>query len=271
MPFFAYIVIVAVLEVALVMNVRSLFSRHPVPTFIAVTIFILGLLPPIIKAQSMTNLSPLYTIFLAFIFCVDLMFLIIMGIYTFYVNYFAKRARVEQADYIVVLGSKFMSKRIPPIMMSRLDKTIQVYEQMEPKPKIIVSGGESSIAKIKESTIMRQYLLEQGIPDSSIIVENKSINTAENLEYSSIAIKHLWNLPTVPKIIVITSEFHVPRAKEYAQKIGFVANFVPSITLPIFKWPAMFREFTAIIWYYRYTIETVMLMMIVLLICTFVP
>lgn len=69
MSFLAYIVFVAVLEVALVWNVRYLFSRHPLPTLIAVTIFILGLLPPIIKLQQLPQLSPLYTIFLAFVFC----------------------------------------------------------------------------------------------------------------------------------------------------------------------------------------------------------
>lgn len=271
MSFFAYIVVVAVLEFALVWNVRYLFSRHPLPTLTAVIIFILGLIPPIVKLQRSPQTTPLYTIFLAFIFSVDLMFLVIMGIYYLRVRYFSKASDIQRADYLVVLGSKFMSRRIPPIMMSRLEKTIEVYLQMDKKPLIIVSGGKSSIAKIKESTIMRQYLLEKGIPDSSIIVEDKSENTAENLEYSAITIKRHWKAPSVPKIVIITSEFHIPRAREYAQKIGFVAEFIPSITMPVFKWPAMFREFTAIIWYYRYTIETIMLMIIVLLICTFVP
>lgn len=271
MSFLAYIIFVAVLEVALVWNVRFLFSRHPIPTFAAVTIFIVGLIPPIIKLQKLPHISPLYTIFLSFIFCVDLMFLIIMGIYYFHVKYYSKDEKVEQADYIVVLGSKFMTRRIPPILMSRLEKTITVYRKMEEKPLIIVSGGKSSMSKMKESTVMRQYLLEKGIPESSIIVEDKSDTTAENLEYSYIMVRRNWKAARIPKIVIVTSEFHIPRAKKYASRIGFSAEFVPSITLPIFKWPAMFREFTAIIWYYRYTIETIMLMIMVLLICTFVP
>lgn len=193
-----------------------------------------------------------------------------MGIYGFHVRKYAHSSQTEQADYIVVLGSKFMSKRIPPILLSRLEKTVQVYRNQKKKPSIIVSGGKSAVTKIKESGMMRQYLLDQGIPASSIIVEDKSTNTAENLEYSSIKIKHNWKASKLPKIIIVTSDFHIPRAKQYAQRIGFSADFVPSITIPVFKWPAMFREFTAIIWYYRYTIETIMLMIIVLLICTFV-
>ena len=271
MSFFTYIVIVAVLEFALVWNVRFLFSRHPLPTLAAVIIFIFGLVPPIIKLQNFPQISPIYTIFLAFIFCVDLMFVIIMGIYYFYVRYYSKDESVSQADYIVVLGSKFMSNRIPPILMSRLDKTLQVYRNMEKKPMIIVSGGKSSITKIKESAIMRQYLLEKVIPDEQILVEEESENTSENLEFSSILVKQHWQGERNPKIVVVTSEFHIPRSKQFAEAVGFVVSFVPAITMPVFKWPAMFREFTAIIWYYRYTIETIMLMMIVLLICTFVP
>ncbi|WP_125768837.1 YdcF family protein [Companilactobacillus furfuricola] len=117
---------------------------------------------------------------------------------------------------------------------------------------------------------MRQYLLDHGIPDSDIIVENRSENTAQNLEFSSITIKRHWKGSSLPHIVVVTSEFHIPRVQQYATRLGLDANFVPSITIPVFKWPAMFREFTAIIWYHRYTIETIMLMMIVLLICTFV-
>lgn len=270
MSFLIYILFVAVLEVALVMHVRFLFSRHPLPTLIAVIIFIVGMIPPIVKLQRLPHSSPLFTIFLAFIFCVDLLFLMIMIIYFYRVKRAEKLHLDTQADYIVVLGSKFMSRRIPPIMMSRLEKTVQVYHELGGRPQIIVSGGKSAVSRIEESGRMRQYLLDHGIPDSDIIVENKSENTAQNLEYSSITIKHHWKESSLPQIVVVTSEFHIPRVQQYASRLGLAANFVPSITIPVFKWPAMFREFTAIIWYYRYTIETIMLMMIVLLICTFV-
>lgn len=270
MSFLIYVLFVAVLEVALALNVRVLFSRHPLPTLIAVIIFIVGMVPPIVKLQRLPHLSPLFTIFLSFIFCVDLLFLVIMLVYYFRVYKSAKLKLVTKADYIVVLGSKFMSKRIPPIMLSRLEKTVQVYRQLDRKPLIIVSGGKSAVSHIEESGIMRRYLLDHGIPDSAIIVENKSENTAQNLEYSSITIKHHWKASSLPHIVVVTSEFHIPRVQQYASRIGLAANYVPSITIPVFKWPAMSREFTAIIWYYRYTIETIMLMMIVLLICTFV-
>lgn len=271
MSYLAYVIVVAILEAALVWNVRYLFSRHPLPTLAAVIIFILGLIPSIIKSHMTPQTSPIYTVILAFVFCVDLMFLLIMGIYYFFVRYYNRQEKINQIDYIVILGSKFMSKRVPPIMMSRLDRAMKLYRSIKPRPQIIVSGGKSSVAKIKESTIMRDYLVENGIPESSIIVEDKSENTAENLEYSSITIKRHWREEVFPKIAIVTSEFHIPRVRKYAQRIGLYASFVPATTMPIFKWPAMFREFTAIIWYYRYTIETIMLMIVVLLICTFVP
>ncbi|WP_125768834.1 hypothetical protein [Companilactobacillus furfuricola] len=147
MSFLIYILFVAVLEVVLVMHVRFLFSRHPLPTLIAVIIFIVGMIPPIVKLQRLPHLSPLFTIFLAFIFCVDLLFLLIMLIYYYKVKRSEKLSLDTQADYIVVLGSKFMSRRIPPIMMSRLEKTVQVYHALNGHPQIIVSGGKSAVSK----------------------------------------------------------------------------------------------------------------------------
>ncbi|MFD1472244.1 YdcF family protein [Companilactobacillus mishanensis] len=271
MPYYIYVIIITLLEIALVLNVRYLFSKHPLPTLVAVIIFLFCLIPPIIKMHSEPHLSHFFTIYTAFIFSVDLMFLIIMGIYYFYVRYYSRDEKQSQADYIIVLGSKFMTDRIPPIMMSRLEKTVQTYNELKDKPFIIVSGGKSIGTDRTEASIMHRYLVEAGIPDERIIIEDKSINTTENLEFCSIKIKKHWRENKLPKILIVTSEFHIPRAKRFAQSIGVKANFIPSITMPIFKWPAMFREFTAIIWYYRYTIETVMMMIIVILICTFVP
>ena len=49
---------------------------------------------------------------------------------------------------------------------------------------MIVSGGQGSDEAISEAEAMRRYLVEQGIRNEEIIMEDKSTNTEENLVFS---------------------------------------------------------------------------------------
>ncbi|HLO11055.1 MAG TPA: YdcF family protein, partial [Pseudoneobacillus sp.] len=53
--------------------------------------------------------------------------------------------------------------------------------------------------------------------DKMIVMENKATSTQENFEYT----KKLIQTPN-PKIIVVTSNFHLYRAKFYAKQNGFI-------------------------------------------------
>jgi uncharacterized SAM-binding protein YcdF (DUF218 family) len=85
--------------------------------------------------------------------------------------------------------------------------------------KIIISGGSGAILK-KESTEaaeLRKTLLFSGVPDSVIIVEDKSRNTRENALFTR---KLLELHPEIRKTILITSAFHLRRAEGCFRKAG---------------------------------------------------
>ncbi len=93
----------------------------------------------------------------------------------------------------------------------RLFQAIYLYKTGIIK-KILISGG--SIDKLPddkiEANITADYLRKIGIPDSSIIIENKSRNTIENAANSY---KMMTKIKPMAKILVITSAFHIPRAQ----------------------------------------------------------
>ena len=161
-------------------------------------------------------------------------------------------------DFLLVLGNKCNTNRVPPILAGRLDKAIELYSDFAQKPKIIVSGGKSSSKTLAEAVLMKEYLLEQGIPENVICVEDKSLNTIQNLEYSAIKIRNIWQKDSRPRVIIVTSDYHIPRTKLQAQKLGLKVQFAAAKTVKMLKWPAMFREFTAIIWYHRYSLITIL-------------
>ena len=55
---------------------------------------------------------------------------------------------------------------------------------MYPDLKIVVSGGQGEGENITEATAMRNFLVDNGVDSSLIIMEDKSTNTYENFLYS---------------------------------------------------------------------------------------
>lgn len=93
--------------------------------------------------------------------------------------------------------------------------------------RIVVSGGSGTILRkeLPEADQLKKQLIEQGIPDSVVITENRSRNTYENATYTK-AILDSLKLP--PPYVVVTSAIHVPRAKACFEKAGVTVEMYPS-------------------------------------------
>jgi uncharacterized SAM-binding protein YcdF (DUF218 family) len=86
--------------------------------------------------------------------------------------------------------------------------------------KILISGGSGALLvnELEEATFASKYLISLGIPDSCIIIEHKSRNTHENAANTARKLTQL-GLINEP-ILLITSAFHMPRAKACFVKSG---------------------------------------------------
>lgn len=246
---------VTVIEVVIVYKIRYAYSRMPLFAIVLTAITIGSFY--VIAKLSMGKYLRAYTFNLA---TVDLILLVIMLCYMYQMKHDLKNLlAANQPDFLIVLGNKCLSSHVPPILSERLDKAIELYQSFETKPVIIVSGGKSmNYSEKTEAEMMREYLLDRGIPDEKIVQETESINTVQNLEYSAIIVHRLWQKASHPKAIVVTSDFHIPRAKWHAQKLGLKVQFSAARTVQMLRWPAMFREFTAIVWYHRYSLITLL-------------
>ena len=79
----------------------------------------------------------------------------------------------------------------------------------------MVSGGITGNNTVSEAEVMKRLLMERHIREEMIIMEDRSVNTKENMRYS----KDLIN--TAGKIIVCSSDYHVLRAKLLASGYGY--------------------------------------------------
>ena len=122
----------------------------------------------------------------------------------------------DNASAVVVLGCQVKGERPSKMLRRRLDAAIGCLKE-NPELPCIVSGGKGSDEAISEALCMKNYLAEQGIPESRIIMEDKSTSTDENLEFS---FKILDDLGLDRNIILVTDGYHQYRAQLKAKKHG---------------------------------------------------
>ena len=89
--------------------------------------------------------------------------------------------KLQRTESVLDSSSIKRTHKVSKLLANRIDKAIKIYNKSKRKPVIIPSGGQGGDETISEAEAMKQYLLEHGIPEEHIILEDKSKNTMENL------------------------------------------------------------------------------------------
>ena len=147
-------------------------------------------------------------------------------------------------EYVIILGSGLIGgDRVPKLLGNRIDKAIEVYRKSKNRPKLIPSGGQGSDETISEAEAMKRYLIDKGIPEEDIILEDKSTSTYENLTNSK---KIIDGLGGSRKVAIVSSNYHVYRALRYCRKTKFKCSGIGGRTA-LYYWPsALLREYIAV-------------------------
>jgi uncharacterized SAM-binding protein YcdF (DUF218 family) len=146
------------------------------------------------------------------------------------------------ADYCIILGAQWKTDGPSYILQKRLEAAIE-YLNDNQGTKVIVSGGQGENEPISEAAGMKQYLLEAGISEERIIVEDKSSNTNENLLYSSEFIDKEND-----RVVLVTNDFHMFRAYGIAKKQGYShPEGLTAASYPAMLPNNLLREFLGII------------------------
>ncbi len=150
-------------------------------------------------------------------------------------------------DFIIILGSKINSDgTLPPLLRGRADKAIEFgnkqYDATKKKIVYIPSGGKGSNEVMAEAEAMKKYLLEKGIKEKQIIIEDKSTTTTENMKFSK---NKIDMINKDAKISFATTNYHVFRSGVIANNQGIECEGIGSKTKWYFYTNALIREFIA--------------------------
>lgn len=119
------------------------------------------------------------------------------------------------ADIAVILGSKVnedgsLSERLS----KRLECGLQLYNAKR-AAKIVVSGGLGEEGHY-EGDKMKSFLIQNGVPDSSIIVDNYGVNTRATV----VNTMKLRDSLRFNSVVVVSQYFHLTRTKMLFRKSG---------------------------------------------------
>ncbi len=156
-------------------------------------------------------------------------------------------------DFLIVLGCGIRKDGTPtPLLRGRLDRALSFAREQEREtgklPVFITSGGQGSDEVIPESTSMKRYLTEQGIPAERIVEEDRSTDTAENMRFSKEIIRAM---NPDGKVAFSTTNYHVFRSGLSARRVKMRAVGIGAKT-KWYYWPnAAVREFVGLLTKHR--------------------
>lgn len=132
-------------------------------------------------------------------------------------------------DFVVVLGAQVQGDVPSLTLKKRLDLAAKFLKE-KPDASVIVSGGQGADELHTEASVMAEYLQNAGIEGDRILLEEAATDTRENLSLSA-ALAEEHGIPT-NRVLIITSEFHMARAKYLARQQGMEPVGLSSKTWP---------------------------------------
>lgn len=166
-----------------------------------------------------------------------------------YALVYATLPKKATCDYILVLGAGLKGGRsVTPLLAGRLDKALQVFRAGGSRATFVLSGGQGPDELVSEAFAMKQYLLEKGIDEDCILLEERSTSTYENMKFS----KEMMQAQKKDfSCIIATSNYHVLRAVILARSLGLNAQGVGGRTAAYYLPAAFIREYIAMIFRYK--------------------
>lgn len=118
-------------------------------------------------------------------------------------------------ELIIVLGCTSIDSDGNPegSLKNRLDLAMALYD-LHAAPILVTGGGWKEWS---EASVMRKYLVDSGIPERDVHMEDESMNTAENIlncrQLCSIA------FPELLRARVVSSDYHIQRVERLTGKL----------------------------------------------------
>ena len=117
-----------------------------------------------------------------------------------------------KSDVIIVLGTGIKDGEPSDVFKERINHGIYLYNNGISE-KILFTGGMGKGQNQTESEVAKKYALAKGVPNSAIIIEEKSTSTYGNFKES----KQIMDSLELKTALVVSDPFHMKRAMAFAE------------------------------------------------------
>lgn len=156
------------------------------------------------------------------------------------------RAQPRPADVAVVLGNRVERNGVPSVhLRGRLDRAFELFQNGTVK-YIIVSGGLGREG-YEEADVMREDLVERGVPPDKIFTDRQGFDTFATARNAKI----IMDGQGFDSAVIVSHYFHLPRALITFKRFG-IANVSAAAADRSPAWRdtySVLREFAAFYFY----------------------
>ncbi|MBE15196.1 MAG: ElyC/SanA/YdcF family protein [Dokdonia sp.] len=125
---------------------------------------------------------------------------------------FAKAEEVPNSYTVIVLGASVKSDgNLSVILKDRVESALQLYTLG--KVKRFLLSGDNGTHSYNEPKAMKAYLKERGVDEDHIFLDYAGFDTYDSMYRASAIFE-------VDQAIIVTQNFHLPRAVYIARKLG---------------------------------------------------
>ena len=154
----------------------------------------------------------------------------------------------ERADVIIVLGSGLRKDGQPGPALTRRTRHAADLWHKGIAPLVLCTGGQSEYYPRTEAAACREILLAAGLPDDTILMEERSRSTEENAIYS----KQILDERRLARVVLVSDSYHMLRARWLFSKQG-IQSFASPVKSGRIRDPRVYpfslaREFVAFNW-----------------------
>lgn len=179
----------------------------------------------------------------------------------FYLLWARRKVRQMPTSAVVVLGSGIRGEKVTPLLARRIDRGLEIHKEAWDRgqqPLLVMSGGKGSDEQISEAEAMKRYAVSRGLDPVHVLTEDRSSNTEQNLRFTDelITARALTQEPErsaptpaveQPQMVLVTNNFHAPRAAALASRLGLPAQAVGAPTAAYYLPSAILREYVAML------------------------
>lgn len=165
---------------------------------------------PSLKSHGRTVVVAFISVFLLVVFCNAM----VLAASRRHIGRSVERAPVHPT--VIVLGARVFPKsgRLSDMLADRMKTALELYRAG--KAERFLLSGDHGTKEYDEVNAMKDFLLEEGVPAEDIFLDHAGFDTYDSM-YRARAIFQ------VESALVVTQEFHLPRAVYIARSLGLDA------------------------------------------------